>query len=441
MTDDLAVTAVEPVLHPAATGHQGVLVWKWRSPMAVLSSAPVGGGMSRLEWAANIGVPLGYNRVDIDDHAAEVAAALGLTGQAMAMFTAADVSMVRRGVSTGAVAHATVGISKPIWAATSANRCGSQTPRTRSQNISNPSTINIVVQIPVGLCEAAAVNAVMTVTEAKTQALADLGVPGTGTASDATAVVWPADAPTERFAGPRSLWGSRIARAVHKAVSDGAVSWITRTMPTIPQTTHNRINHKTTVNAPAVILASNTGLITLILGGTRSGKSELAERIAGSYGLPVTYTAPSVVNPCDDEHAARIAAHQARRPGEWDTVECATPADLPSLLRRINGVALVDSLGSWVAGFPDLRSSPHDEARLFLALQTRTEPTVVVSDEVGLSVHPPTAAGRRFADILGNLNQRVAAVADRVFLVMAGRAMELPRAAGIPEADSVINTP
>ena len=441
MTDNLTVTTVEPVLHTADAEHHGMLVWKWRSPMVAMSSAPVGGGISRVEWAANIGVPLAYNRVDIDNHAAEVAAALGLTGRAMTMFTAADVSMVRRGLSTGAVAHATVGLSKPTWAAAPTDHRGQHAPGTLSQNMSSPSTINIVVQIPVGLCEAAAVNAVMTVTEAKTQALADLGVPGTGTASDATAVIWPADAPTERFAGPRSLWGARIARAAHKAVSDGATSWITCTMPTTRQASHSGISHNTAVNASAGTPKSNTVMITLILGGTRSGKSERAERIAGSYGIPVTYVVPSTASPGDSDYAERVAAHQARRPSEWDTVECATPADLPVLLRRINGVALVDSLGSWVAGIPNLRVSPRDEARLLMAIQTRTWPTVMVSDEVGMSVHPPTAAGRRFTDILGSLNQQVAAVADRVLLLVAGRAVELPEPAGIPETGSATRTP
>lgn len=76
--------------------------------------------------------------------------------------------------------------------------------------------------MPVGLDPAAAVNAVMTVTEAKTQALLDAGVPGTGTASDSVVICWPPHhQPVERFAGPRSLWGARLARTVYEAVSAG----------------------------------------------------------------------------------------------------------------------------------------------------------------------------------------------------------------------------
>ena len=78
-----------------------------------------------------------------------------------------------------------------------------------------------MVQIPVGLSPAAAVNAVATATEAKVQALVEAGVPGTGTASDAVLVCWSPALPVEPFAGPRSTWGARIARAVHAAVRRG----------------------------------------------------------------------------------------------------------------------------------------------------------------------------------------------------------------------------
>ena len=84
-----------------------------------------------------------------------------------------------------------------------------------------PGTINLVVQVPVALDPGAAVNAVITATEAKVQALAARGVPGTGTATDAIAVVWPCEGAPER-AGPRSRWGSRIAQAVYRAVWAGA---------------------------------------------------------------------------------------------------------------------------------------------------------------------------------------------------------------------------
>jgi adenosyl cobinamide kinase/adenosyl cobinamide phosphate guanylyltransferase len=160
-------------------------------------------------------------------------------------------------------------------------------------------------------------------------------------------------------------------------------------------------------------------VITLVLGGTRSGKSELAERIAASWQQPVTYVATGQVT--DHDMAARIAAHQARRPTDWTTVEAG--ADLPVVLDKVEGAALVDSLGTWVAGCDDLVP---DTNGLCSVLARRAADTVIVSEEVGLGVHAPTEIGRRFADALGELNQAVAAVADQVLLAVAGRALPLP---------------
>ncbi|MDE0653817.1 MAG: bifunctional adenosylcobinamide kinase/adenosylcobinamide-phosphate guanylyltransferase [bacterium] len=166
-------------------------------------------------------------------------------------------------------------------------------------------------------------------------------------------------------------------------------------------------------------------MITLVLGGASSGKSLIAEQIAGSHGESVTYVATAAAPSGDADHAARIDAHRARRPANWDTIECTSASDLGLHLRRIRGVALVDSLGSWVALKPgfDVEDETGD---LLAALAERHGPTVLVSEEVGLAVHPPTAVGRRFAEAMGTLNQRVAAVADRALLVVAGRAVELP---------------
>ncbi len=165
-------------------------------------------------------------------------------------------------------------------------------------------------------------------------------------------------------------------------------------------------------------------LVTLVLGGTRSGKSGVAERmtteIAEVWAAPVTYVATASVY--DDEMAARVAAHRARRPPEWATVELERQHELPAVLRRIEGPVLLDSLGTWVASSPGMAV---DAGALTAAIQARSAPTVVVSEEVGLAVHPPTAAGRAFADALGSLNQAVAGIADRAVLVVAGRVLEL----------------
>lgn len=167
-------------------------------------------------------------------------------------------------------------------------------------------------------------------------------------------------------------------------------------------------------------------MITLVLGGTRSGKSAVAERLAGRRGLPVTYVATAVADPGDADLASRIAAHRARRPPAWTTREAG--ADLPAVLRATRGTVLVDALGTWVAASPDLAV---DAGGLCAALVERAGDAVVVSDEVGLGVHPATEVGRRFRDVLGELNQAVAAVADEVLLVVAGRTLPL---APVPEA-------
>lgn len=161
-------------------------------------------------------------------------------------------------------------------------------------------------------------------------------------------------------------------------------------------------------------------MIVLVIGGTRSGKSEVGERLAARFGGPVTVVVPGPVD--DPDLAARIAAHRARRPRSWRTVECG--ADLPAALDRVAGPALVDSLGSWVARCPDLDAPP---GPLLDALHARADPTVLVTEEVGLAVHPPTELGRRFTDTLGTLNAAVADAADRVWLCVAGHLSALTR--------------
>jgi adenosylcobinamide kinase / adenosylcobinamide-phosphate guanylyltransferase len=186
-------------------------------------------------------------------------------------------------------------------------------------------------------------------------------------------------------------------------------------------------------------------VITLVLGGTRSGKTAVAERVAAGRPGPVHYVATGTVT--DAGMAARIAAHRARRPPGWATVELPTGGDLAALVRATPGTLLVDALGTWVAGWtPSLDpgaldpgatdTSAPDPATvdpaaagraLAHALAGRDGDAVVVSDEVGLAVHPLSAVGRWFVDALGDVNQAVAAVADDVLLVVAGRVLRLPR--------------
>jgi adenosyl cobinamide kinase/adenosyl cobinamide phosphate guanylyltransferase len=161
-------------------------------------------------------------------------------------------------------------------------------------------------------------------------------------------------------------------------------------------------------------------VITLVLGGMRSGKSEVAERVAAAAGAPVTYIATAIGERGDPGFDERIARHRARRPSDWITVEAG--ADLVAAVEHATGTVLVDTLGTWVSLAPGFSA---DVAGLCRALRTRTDDTVLVSDEVGLSVHPATDAGRRFADALGECNRAVASIADRALLVVAGRALEL----------------
>jgi adenosylcobinamide kinase/adenosylcobinamide-phosphate guanylyltransferase len=165
-------------------------------------------------------------------------------------------------------------------------------------------------------------------------------------------------------------------------------------------------------------------VITLVVGGARSGKSVVAEGIAGRLPQPVTYVATGLAT--DGDMADRIAAHRARRPSAWATVEIGDDGDLAGCLLSTTGTVLVDSLGTWVA----MRSANAeafvvDGEKMADAMARRDGDTVVVSDEVGMSVHPLTDSGRHFVDALGVLNQAVAAVANDVLLVVAGRTLAL----------------
>jgi adenosyl cobinamide kinase/adenosyl cobinamide phosphate guanylyltransferase len=170
-------------------------------------------------------------------------------------------------------------------------------------------------------------------------------------------------------------------------------------------------------------------MIVLVLGGTRSGKSDVGERRAESFahaaGVTVTYVATALDDGEDTELAARIRAHQQRRPTSWHTREAGV--DLVGALRdtAADEVILVDSLGPWLA--THLERGVDVEA-VVVALRAREAPVVLVSDEVGLGVHPSTAEGRRFRDLLGELNRAIAEAADEVVLVVAGRVLPLERA-------------
>ena len=169
---------------------------------------------------------------------------------------------------------------------------------------------------------------------------------------------------------------------------------------------------------------------TLVLGGIRSGKSQWAETvIAESSGdeRRVRYLATGPAPDGDADWSTRIDAHRARRPSHWTTVET---VDLPTQLRSDTGVAtLVDDIGGWLTAGLDRRqawtggSVAADVEDLLEAVEAFPSPLALVTPEVGLTVVPQTASGRRFADELGSLNQRLAALCDKVVLVIAGQPM------------------
>jgi adenosylcobinamide hydrolase len=197
--------------------------------MLAVSSSPLGGGIGRRSWVLNVKVPLSYERHDVEDHLGEIADALGLRGPGLGFLTAAPIAQwttATEAPAVGAAAgvdvrlDATVGVSVPTWAAADAREAPLTPP---------VGTINIVGRVGRRMTEAALVNAVATVTEAKVQAVLAAGVDGTGTASDAVCVLCPdgpdhdgpvAD-PAEAFGGPRSALGAPLARMTFAAIVEG----------------------------------------------------------------------------------------------------------------------------------------------------------------------------------------------------------------------------
>jgi adenosylcobinamide amidohydrolase len=204
-------------------------VWRAGPGLRMVSSAMVGGGIGAASWVLNAQVPGGYSRLDPVAHLGELAARFGLTGPGVGMLTAAAVDRLMTRADEGVEVTATVGLRVPTWAAAPPDVIDPELSPIRI------GTINIIVSVPAALSDAALVNAVITATEAKTQAVREAGYLGTGTASDAICVAAPDSGPAELFAGPRSVWGARIARAVHAAALAGAVdytAWLARTHAT-----------------------------------------------------------------------------------------------------------------------------------------------------------------------------------------------------------------
>lgn len=157
--------------------------------------------------------------------------------------------------------------------------------------------------------------------------------------------------------------------------------------------------------------------LSLIIGGARSGKSALAERLVRGTGLPRTYIATAQA--WDEEMRLRIFEHQAGRGVDWHTVEA--PLDVAGVLGAVSGVVLLDCATLWLSNHLLAAADIEAEvARLLAALAVCGATVVVVSNEVGWSVVPENALARAFRDHQGRLNQRLAAEAGLVVAVMAG---------------------
>ena len=172
--------------------------------------------------------------------------------------------------------------------------------------------------------------------------------------------------------------------------------------------------------------------LTLVLGGVRAGKSSYAQRLASAGGGRVLFVATAEAG--DPDMAARIKAHRQSRPPEWDTLE--EPIDPAASLARLSqryDTVLLDCLTLWVSNLllrnPDAESSRSDilaeAGRLLDVYRSGSASWIVVSNEVGLGVVPPTRLGRIFADELGRVNKLVAVAADDVYFMAAGLAMPM----------------
>jgi adenosylcobinamide kinase / adenosylcobinamide-phosphate guanylyltransferase len=174
--------------------------------------------------------------------------------------------------------------------------------------------------------------------------------------------------------------------------------------------------------------------LSFVIGGARAGKSLHAEQLAAAGARPVTYIATARVLDQDQEFAARVAHHRERRPAGWSLVEA--PLDLAQALRQTDAhghCILVDCLTLWLANLLCPADGEALDAAAYTACVDALESVlrgmhaevIIVSNEIGLGVIPLGEATRRYVDELGRLNQRIAALASRVTLVVAGLPMTL----------------
>jgi adenosylcobinamide kinase/adenosylcobinamide-phosphate guanylyltransferase len=180
-------------------------------------------------------------------------------------------------------------------------------------------------------------------------------------------------------------------------------------------------------------VVADSGLI-LISGPSRSGKSRWAEHLAATRGEQVIYLATAEPAGEDLSWAERIALHQDRRPAHWITEEVG--AELVSALSKVRSAGsllLIDSLGTWLAQHLELGGGEWDSlcGQLIATLQQQQVPVLLVCEEVGWGVVPPTAIGGLFRDRMGSLQQQLSAISLESWLVVAGRAIDVLKL-GVP---------
>jgi adenosylcobinamide kinase / adenosylcobinamide-phosphate guanylyltransferase len=173
--------------------------------------------------------------------------------------------------------------------------------------------------------------------------------------------------------------------------------------------------------------SSSRSRVILVTGASRSGKSEWAEKLATRSGKSIFYIATAHPNPDDPEWQDRIALHQQRRPSDWQTL--AVPVAIAPLIQSASATEclLIDSLGTWLTNCLEQDEATWQETvqALLTSLEKTSSTIILVSEETGWGVVPAYPLGRLFRDRLGSLTRRVGAIAQTVYLVTAGYALDL----------------
>ena len=173
--------------------------------------------------------------------------------------------------------------------------------------------------------------------------------------------------------------------------------------------------------------------LVLLIGGARSGKSELAQRLASEQDAPVVVLATGEAG--DDEMAGRIAEHRRNRPASWETIE--EPLRLRETIETVSegDCLVVDCLTLWTANALDGGGGEAEEEAAAAAAAASSRPglTIAVTNEVGLGLVPDNALGRSYRDLLGRVNAIWAAAADHALLLVAGRTLALEKTDSLAE--------